>query len=212
MKVFVIGGTGRVGASLVRQLLDFDHEVIVGSRHENEELTAAGATFKELDLHASYDEIAEIIGDVDAIYFTAGSRGKDLLQSDAFGAVKTMQAAKRNGVKRYIMLSAYKSLEPTAFDVEPYSQIKEYYMAKYFADYHLVHMPELDYTIMQPVALVEEKGSHMYATGSDIEKTVAIEDVALALVHVLENPATFHKIIPFSNGKADFGSVITACQ
>lgn len=41
----------------------------------------------------------------DAVYFTAGSRGKDLLQTDAFGAVKTMQAAKKLSIERYIMLS-----------------------------------------------------------------------------------------------------------
>lgn len=35
----------------------------------------------------------------DAVYFTAGSRGKDLLQTDAYGAVKTMQAAKKLGIE-----------------------------------------------------------------------------------------------------------------
>lgn len=35
----------------------------------------------------------------DIVYFVAGSRGKDLLQTDAFGAVKTMIAAEKSGIK-----------------------------------------------------------------------------------------------------------------
>lgn len=37
-----------------------------------------------LDLHEDLSSISGTIGKVDAIYFTAGSRGKDLLQKDDF--------------------------------------------------------------------------------------------------------------------------------
>ena len=67
----------------------------------------------KFDLHESVEEMRQAIGDVDAIYFTAGSGAKDLLQTDAFGAVKLMQAAAKNGIKRFVMLSALFSLEPT---------------------------------------------------------------------------------------------------
>ena len=42
----------------------------------------------------------------DAVYFTTRSRGKDLLQTDVFGAVKTMQAAKKLGIERYILVQS----------------------------------------------------------------------------------------------------------
>ncbi|WP_225349907.1 NAD(P)-binding oxidoreductase [Ligilactobacillus equi] len=186
MKIFIVGGTGRVGQSLAKQLLQAGHEVIVGSRHEVAELVALGIKFKKLDLHASVVEIAQVIGQVDAIYFTAGSRGKDLLQSDAFGAVKTMEAAKLNGINRYIMLSAQKSLEPEFWDLEPYVHIKDYYTAKFFADKYLMDSTTLNFTILQPVALVEEKGTGQFASGEVINKTIAIDDVALALLVALE--------------------------
>ena len=48
-----------------------------------------------MDLHSSVDDLAKLMKGRDAVYFTAGSRGKDLLQTDAYGAVKTMQAAKK---------------------------------------------------------------------------------------------------------------------
>lgn len=44
--------------------------------------------------------------------FVAGSRNKDLLQTDAFSAVKPMKIAESNGASRYIMLSSAYSLEP----------------------------------------------------------------------------------------------------
>lgn len=43
-----------------------------------------------MDLRDSVENLAELVQGVDAIYFTAGSRGRDLLQIDAFGAVKLM--------------------------------------------------------------------------------------------------------------------------
>ncbi len=50
--------------------------------------------------------MADIIKGSDAVYFTAGSRGKDLLQTDAFGAVKLMQATELAGIHRFVLLSS----------------------------------------------------------------------------------------------------------
>lgn len=57
-------------------------------------------------------DLAALIAGSDAVIFTAGSRGKDLLQTDAYGAVKLMQAAKQAGINRFVMLSALFSLTP----------------------------------------------------------------------------------------------------
>ena len=59
-----------------------------------------------MDLHSSVDDLAKLMKGRDAVYFTAGSRGKDLLQTDAYGAVKTMQAAKKLGIERYILVQS----------------------------------------------------------------------------------------------------------
>ena len=67
----------------------------------------------KFDLHESVAEMTEAIKGADAVCFTAGSGAKDLLQVDAFGAVKLMQAAEKDGIKRFVMLSALFSLEPT---------------------------------------------------------------------------------------------------
>lgn len=57
-----------------------------------------------MDLHSSVDDLAKLMKGRDAVYFTAGSRG--MLQTDAYGAVKTMQAAKKLGIERYILVQS----------------------------------------------------------------------------------------------------------
>ncbi|MGC4441166.1 NAD(P)H-binding protein, partial [Streptococcus suis] len=75
---------------------------------------------------------------VDAVLFVAGSRGRDLLQTDAFGAVKTMQATESLGIKRYVLLSSLYALEPDKWSHPNLSKIMDYNVAKFFADNYLV--------------------------------------------------------------------------
>ena len=103
MKILV-AGTGRAAKCTIDKLIAAGHTVVCGSRHPEsiaERLNCKPVLF---DLHAEKSEIAEIIKGFEAVYFLAGSRGKDLLQTDAFGAVKLMQAAETLGIRRFIML------------------------------------------------------------------------------------------------------------
>ena len=113
MKIFIAGASGRVGTKLTRDLINGGYEVIAGARHLEKVVKDRRVTPVKFELHESVEEMRQAIGDVDAIYFTAGSGAKDLLQTDAFGAVKLMQAAAKNGIKRFVMLSALFSLKPT---------------------------------------------------------------------------------------------------
>lgn len=184
MKIFVVGATGRVASELVKDLVAKGHQV----------------TAVKLDLHASKEELATLIGQQDAIYFTAGSRGKDLLQTDAFGAVKTMQAAELNGIKRYIMLSSLHALEPEFWYEDGLAQIMDYNIAKFFADHYLVHNTDLDYTILQPTALTEESGTGKITVGATKVSKNPIPDVALTLAEILEHDNTRKKVIMMSSG------------
>ena len=89
MKVFV-AGTGRVAKCVISKLTDAGHTVVCGSRHPESIKETELCKPMIFDLHAEKSEIAETIKDFEAVYFLSGSRGKDLLQTDAFGAVKLM--------------------------------------------------------------------------------------------------------------------------
>lgn len=113
MKILIAGVTGRVGTLLTHNLLQDGHEIIAGARHPEIVENNDRITPVKFDLHESVVEMTKAIKGAEAIYFTAGSGAKDLLQVDAFGAVKLMQAAEKDGIKRFVMLSALFSLEPT---------------------------------------------------------------------------------------------------
>lgn len=95
MKVFVAGATGRVATELLKNLSTKGYDVIAGARRPETVIELPNVTPQKMNLHASVDDIEKLLRDVDVVIFTAGSRGKDLLQTDAYGAVKLMQAAKK---------------------------------------------------------------------------------------------------------------------
>lgn len=130
--------------------------MICGSRHPESIPSVENCQPVALDLHESVEKLQVLLTGCDAVYFLAGSRGKDLLQTDAFGAVKLMQAAEMAGVQRFIMLSSLYALEPEKWAESPSLQkITNYNIAKFFADHYLVHSTSLCYTIVQPSVLKE---------------------------------------------------------
>lgn len=134
-KVFIAGGSGRVATELIKDLIAAGNEVVAGSRHPEKIVQLNGVTPVALDLHGDVAKLASLMAGCDAVYFVAGSRGKDLLQTDAMGAVKTMQAAERAGIKRYVMLSSMYALQPEKWAEYPaLAAITDYNIAKFFAD------------------------------------------------------------------------------
>lgn len=196
MKVFVAGATGRVATELLKKLSEQGHEVLAGARRPEAVVSLPNVTAAALDLHGSVADLAELTAGSDAVIFTAGSRGKDLLQTDAYGAVKLMQAAKQAGINRFVMLSAIFSLMPEKW---PESLI-DYQIAKYFADNYLIHQSDLDYTIVQPGALLEEPATGKISLGDQGFTSIPIPDVAAVLAEVLDKPATFKEVVTINPG------------
>ena len=145
MKILIAGATGRVGTLLTHDLLQDGHEIIVRARHPERVGNNDRITPVKFDLHESVVEMTKAIKGSEAIYFTAGSGAKDLLQVDAFDAVKLMQADKKDGIKRFVMLSALFSLEPTKWrTVKGLDGLTGYNIAKFFAGNYLIHDTDLD--------------------------------------------------------------------
>lgn len=196
MKVFVAGATGRVAQLLIQRLVEKGHFVYAGARRENEIPESDQVKPVHLDLHEDVAELAKTLGDSEAIYFVAGSRGKDLLQTDLYGAVKLMQAAEQEGIGRYIQLSSLFALVPENWS----DSILNYNIAKYFSDSWLINNTDLDYTILQPGSLKEEKGSGKITTTIEKRSENSIENVAAVLSEVLERPNTYQKVIMMGDG------------
>lgn len=208
-KVFVAGGSGRVATELIKDLVADGHQVIAGARHPEKIVEMDGVTPVTLDLRGDVAKIASLMAGADAVYFVAGSRGKDLLQTDAMGAVKTMQAAERARIKRYIMLSSMYALQPEKWaDYPALAAITDYNIAKFFADNYLIHNTDLDYTIVQPATLTEEAATDKVTFGEGDDTTNPIPDVAQVLATVLANGNTIGKVILMRTGDTPIDTAV----
>jgi len=199
MRVLVIGANGRVGSLLVSKLA-VKHQVLAGSRNPKPENNSNNVEHVNIDLLNNVNIIEKCMIGVDAIYFVSGSRGKDLLQIDLHGAIKTMQAAEKAGVKRYIMLSSVFALQPERWNESFLSDLTDYNIAKHYADLYLTTQAKLDYTVLQPGALKEEAGTGRIEINIKNPGTNSIADVVDTLVAILDNDSTIGKIILMHDG------------
>lgn len=212
MKVFVVGGSGRVATDLIRDLVRNGHVVTAGLRHPERIIKMKNVTPVKLDLHAELPELKQIIGHPDVIYFTAGSNGSDLLQTDAMGAVKTMKVAEENGIHRYIMLSAMFPLQPEKWRQNGLMVYGDYKIAKFFADNYLVNQTNLDYTILSPTNLIEEAGTGKITIDAGKVATNPIPDVALTLAKILDHPNTSYRVMMMRTGDTPIDQALASVK
>ncbi|MCH5297671.1 MAG: NAD(P)H-binding protein [Ruminococcus sp.] len=209
MRVFIAGATGRVAKYVIDNLTVDGHTVYCGSRHSENIKETEQIKPVNFDLHLSKDEMAEVIKNMDAVYFLAGSRGKDLLQTDAFGAVKLMQACEKVGIKRFIILSSIFALEPEKWAEETsLKNITNYNIAKFFADNYLVTSTNLDYTIIQPTLLRETDGTGKVELNPEHDGENPIPDVAAVLSSVLNMESTYKKVIKMRSGDTPIANAL----
>lgn len=209
MKILVIGASGRVGTDLVKQLLADNHEVIGTTRQDEKLFNDDNYIQLDLDITAKKEAIQhQIEQDIDAVYFVAGSGGKDVLEVDLHGAVKTMQAVEDKGIKRYIMLSTVFSLDTSKWDSPGIADLKEYYICKHYADQWLVNNSSLDYTIVQAGALKELAATGKITINDDNAGENSIEDVATTLAAVLDADNTTKKVFSMHNGETAINEAI----
>ncbi len=211
-KIFVAGATGRVGQEVVKQLADAGQEVLAAGRKLDRLPKGDLITPVEFDFTWLPDQMAKLLTGVDAIVFTAGSRGKNLLQVDLNGAVKLMQAANLAGIKRFVMLSSAYSMDQAMWGkVKTLGDITDYNIARYFADKWLVDESGLDYTLVQAGILTEEPGTGKIELNPAQSDSNAIPDVAHTIVAALAEPATVKKAFIIKNGSTPIEEALKTC-
>lgn len=200
MNIFIAGGSGRVAHYVIEDLIAKGNTVVAGCRHP--ETLKASESLKpvKMDLHATVEDLEKVIAGCDAVYFLAGSRGKDLFQTDSFGAVKLIKAAEKLKINRFIMLSSMFALDPKKWNEPGINTITDYNIAKFFADSWLEKNTTLDWTIVQAGLLREEPGSGKIVLNPEHEGPVSIPNIAKVLADVLDMKNTYHKLIMVKDG------------
>ncbi|ETY72813.1 NAD-dependent dehydratase [Lactiplantibacillus fabifermentans T30PCM01] len=204
MKILVVGASGRVGFQLSRALQQAGHTVVGTYSHHQPDLPNTA----QLDLHAAVSEMRPLMTDVDVVYFVAGSRGKDLLQTDLNGAIKVMQAAEQSGVPRFIQLSSAYALQPDRWHEGYLQNLTDYNIAKRYADEWLMRRTNLDYTILQPGVLTTEPATGLVSLDETTLGDNPISDVVAMLVAVLTAERAHDRVIMMKSGQTPINTAL----
>lgn len=131
---------------------------------------------------------------MDAVIFSAGAGGKGLdkiFTVDLDGAIKSMEATEKAGIKRFVMVSTFRTGRE---EMDKQNDLRYYTIAKNYADEWLKNRTNLDWTIIHPGILTDVEGSDKITVGmgQDI-KEIPRQDVARTIIAVLENNDTIGK-------------------
>lgn len=203
-QVFIVGGAGKIGRRLARQLHARGHRALPLFRTPDQaaELQQLGAV-PVLGNLVELDEatLAELMAGSDVVVFSAGAGGKggpEMTNAiDGRGLELAVAAARRANVRRFLLVSAF----PEAGRGRQVSDTFENYMAvKKQADVHLAES-ELDWVILRPGTLVDTVGPGKVRAGLAIPYgNVPRDDVAATLVALIETPAVSRVIIELTEG------------
>ena len=214
-RIILVGATGRVGALTCEDLVKAGHEVVACARGASQIHARQQVEPVTLDLHDPLSQVTDAFRKThaDAVVFTAGSRGKDINQIDALGAMKTIEAAKTAGITRYVMLGAMYAADWLRWEqpqVKPaIDALADYYVTKNMADQYLISSG-LDYTIIEPGSLTEQTGTGAIQVEPDGPGPIPIPDVAQCLADCVDLPQTTGRIYNITGGGTPIKQALTA--
>jgi uncharacterized protein YbjT (DUF2867 family) len=205
LRVIVIGGSGRTGKLVVEKLLAAEHVAVGTIRNSKHmaELVKLGAEVALIDLDKSaFDDIVYAMKGADAVVFAAGSAAGESSELDRKGTLRTVRAAEKAGVKRYLSISsigASTGLSTRSMDDE----MKDYYRQKRAAGKHIT-ASSLDWTILEPGELTDGGGTGKVLLSQEAinEESIPREDVAAVVLALLEEPKTIGKVFQLTRGKS----------
>lgn len=190
MLVAIAGGHGKVALHLARVLREQGDDVrsLIRRSEHADDVREAGGEPVLCDLEAvGEDEVAAAVERAGAVVFAAGAgpgSGPERKETvDYGGAVKLIEAAKRAGIARYVIVSSV-GADPNAPGDDTFAV---YLRAKGKADAALA-ASGLDFTIVRPGRLTDDPGTGRVRIGRDGE--IPRVDVAATLAAVLHEPRT----------------------
>jgi uncharacterized protein YbjT (DUF2867 family) len=210
MRVAIAGGHGQVALRLLPLLSERGRQGagLIRKSEQADDLRAVGADPIVCDLEREED-IAPAVAGYDAVIFAAGSgpgSGEERKRTmDLGGALKLIEAAKANGIRRYIMVSSMGADRPPT---EGGGSFGAYLRAKAEADRALTESG-LDFTIVRPGRLTDDSPTGRVTVGPSVSRgTISRADVAAVLLAVLENDASIGKAFELVAGETPISEAI----
>jgi nucleoside-diphosphate-sugar epimerase len=188
MDVAIAGGHGKIGLRLGAILAEGGHRArgLIRNAAQEEDLREAGVEPVLCDLEGD-DDVASAIRGADAVVFAAGagpgSGAERKRTMDLGGALKLIEAAQAEGIRRYVMVSAMGAADPPAQGGDVFG---EYLRAKGEAD-RALEASGLDHTIVRPGGLTDDPPTGRVTLGTGLGRgQVSRSDVARVLAAVLQ--------------------------
>jgi nucleoside-diphosphate-sugar epimerase len=212
IEVAIAGAHGRIGMLLGRLLVEQGHTVLglIRNPEQEDDLHAIGVEPVICDLEGEGDAGAAVSG-VDAVVFAAGagpgSGAERKRTMDFEGAVKLIDAAKAEGIRRYVIVSAMGAADPPAEGGEVFG---EYLRAKADADRELM-ASGLEYTIVRPGGLTDEPPNGLVRIGERLDRgEVPRADVAAVLLACLLDRHTIDRSFDLLGGETPIADAVAA--
>jgi uncharacterized protein YbjT (DUF2867 family) len=200
--IAIAGGHGKIALILGRLLAERGDTVrgLIRNPDQEDDLRAVGIEPVIADLESESD-IASAIRGADAVVFAAGAgpgsgdaRKKTV---DLGGAVKLVEAAKAEGVSRYLIVSSMGAEKAPAAGAEGFGA---YLQAKFEAD-EAVRASGLDYTVVRPGGLTDDPGTGLVTIAEETARgKVPRADVAAVFVACLDTPSTIGQSFDLISG------------
>ncbi len=193
--IVIAGGTGVLGSTIARRLLEQRRPVRVITRdtRRGDRLRAAGAELVAADLRhidslrAACDGATHIITTANAL---SGTGDETVAAVDAQGTRNLIEVAREIGARQFVFTSALLPREYGAID----------YFAAKFANEEYLRASGVPYTILKPTAFMETwaqmvadsiitKGvAQIFGSGKTVANYVAIHDVAEVAAMTIDRP------------------------
>ncbi|WP_313111032.1 SDR family oxidoreductase [Aequorivita sediminis] len=203
-KVLVAGANGTTGKkiiSILKQSNKYEPFAMVRKQEQVDSFEKDSVKTILADLE---QDVSGTTKGMDRVIFAAGSGGKNVKGVDQEGAKKLMDASKKDGIKKFVMLSSMGADNP-----EVSSELKDYLKAKQNADQHLMNSG-LEYSIVRPGALNNEAGKGKIVLENKLNQQgeISRQDVAETLVGSLESSVARNKTFEILQGDTQIKSAL----
>lgn len=186
--ILIAGATGDTGKRVIEILNNsesFNPLALIRKEEQRQQ-------FEDMEVEAVMGDlegdVSHVMKGIDKVIFAAGSGGHTGADKttavDQEGAKKLIDAAKNARVKKFIMLSAMNTDNPSAVP-----ELEHYLKAKKVADDYL-RESGLNYTIVQPGRLTDDLGLAKVKVAKKLNERgeISRDDVAFILVMSLADP------------------------
>jgi uncharacterized protein YbjT (DUF2867 family) len=211
VNVVIVGGHGKIALRLEKLLAERGDSPrgIIRKTEQAQDLEDIGAEPIVLDIE-NVDDISDALAGSDAVVFAAGAgpgSGPARKRTvDYGGAVKLADAAKAQGISRYVIVSAIGANRPETWSDE----MRPYQEAKSEADKYLVESG-LDYTIVRPGGLTDDPGTGNVQLGERLDYgQVTREDVAGVIAECLVADNSIGKAFDLLNDGTPIAEAVRA--